>query len=232
MKKVALLCRTNRKKGFTLIELLIVIAIILILIAIALPNFLEAQLRAKVTAAKAEMRSLGEATGSYFVDWGSDPAPDNFHQDATRDRVWWGFASHALTTPNAYITSIPTDVFPDVDSGLVWGWTGLDPNNNPESHPYQVVVRVKVKNDEGPILAGEEFWHFDHPNGCNPCFGANSNMDDLNCQNLRRAPWVYFTGGPDLDSTLTWLGCNNEVYATYSATNGTQSSGDLYMPGY
>jgi len=41
------------KKGFTLIELLIVIAIILILIAIALPNFLEAQIRARMTRAKA-----------------------------------------------------------------------------------------------------------------------------------------------------------------------------------
>ncbi|MBE7490114.1 prepilin-type N-terminal cleavage/methylation domain-containing protein [bacterium] len=41
--------RFKGHSGFTLIELLIVIAIILILISIALPNFLEAQLRAKVT---------------------------------------------------------------------------------------------------------------------------------------------------------------------------------------
>lgn len=41
--------KTNHRSGFTLIELLIVIAIILILIAIALPNFLDAQARAKVT---------------------------------------------------------------------------------------------------------------------------------------------------------------------------------------
>jgi prepilin-type N-terminal cleavage/methylation domain-containing protein len=52
------------EKGFTLIELLIVIAIILILIAIALPNFLEAQIRAKVTRAEADIRAL--ATGIEF----------------------------------------------------------------------------------------------------------------------------------------------------------------------
>jgi prepilin-type N-terminal cleavage/methylation domain-containing protein len=52
-------------KGFTLIELLIVIAIILILIAIALPNFLEAQIRARVTKANGEMRSLATALFDY-----------------------------------------------------------------------------------------------------------------------------------------------------------------------
>ncbi len=55
----------KRIKGFTLIELLIVIAIILILIAIALPNFLEAQIRARVTKANGEMRSLSTAVFDY-----------------------------------------------------------------------------------------------------------------------------------------------------------------------
>ena len=55
----------KRRKGFTLIELLIVIAIILILIAIALPNFLEAQIRARVTKANGEMRSLATALFDY-----------------------------------------------------------------------------------------------------------------------------------------------------------------------
>ncbi|MCA9433681.1 MAG: prepilin-type N-terminal cleavage/methylation domain-containing protein, partial [Candidatus Omnitrophica bacterium] len=54
----------NQVRGFTLIELLIVIAIILILIAIALPKFLEAQVRAKIAKAKGEMRTLGIAMDS------------------------------------------------------------------------------------------------------------------------------------------------------------------------
>lgn len=57
--------RPGKSSGFTLIELLIVIAIILILIAIALPNFLEAQERARVTRAKGNLRSMETAVMSY-----------------------------------------------------------------------------------------------------------------------------------------------------------------------
>jgi prepilin-type N-terminal cleavage/methylation domain-containing protein len=55
-------------RGFTLIELLIVVAIIAILDAIAVPNFLEAQLRAKVSRAKSDMRSVATALEAYRVD--------------------------------------------------------------------------------------------------------------------------------------------------------------------
>jgi prepilin-type N-terminal cleavage/methylation domain-containing protein len=62
-----------KQKGFTLIELLIVIAIILILISIALPNFLEAQLRAKVTRVKAELKTLETVHAMYYQDFTSYP---------------------------------------------------------------------------------------------------------------------------------------------------------------
>ena len=61
------------KKGFTLIELLIVVAIIAILAAIAVPNFLEAQVRSKVSRAKSDMRSYATGIESYYVDNNSYP---------------------------------------------------------------------------------------------------------------------------------------------------------------
>ena len=97
-----------RHKGFTLIELLIVIAIILILIAIALPNFLEAQIRARVTKAKAEIRSLGIAMESYFLDFKVYPA-ESEHNLHERFRNEAGLAW--LTSPIKYIGEVPEDPF-------------------------------------------------------------------------------------------------------------------------
>ncbi len=64
----------KRITGFTLIELLIVVAIIAILAAIAVPNFLEAQIRSKVARVKADQRSLATALETYFIDNNSYPA--------------------------------------------------------------------------------------------------------------------------------------------------------------
>lgn len=64
---------TGKSQAFTLIELLIVIAIIAILALIAVPNFLEAQVRAKVSRCHADHRSIGVAVEAYAVDWGVVP---------------------------------------------------------------------------------------------------------------------------------------------------------------
>jgi general secretion pathway protein G len=58
----------KRQKGFTLIELLIVVAIIGIIAAIAIPNLLNAIDRGKQKRSMADIRSIGTAVESYAVD--------------------------------------------------------------------------------------------------------------------------------------------------------------------
>ena len=64
----------RNQKGFTLIELLIVVAIIGIIAAIAIPNFLSAADRGKQKRTMADMRSVSAAIESYSVDQGAYPA--------------------------------------------------------------------------------------------------------------------------------------------------------------
>lgn len=59
-----------KKRGFTIIELMVVIVIIGILVAIALPNFMGAQERAKLASLKSNMRTFQTMLEVYGVDYG------------------------------------------------------------------------------------------------------------------------------------------------------------------
>jgi len=98
--------------GFTLIELLIVVAIIAILAAIAVPNLLEAQVRAKVSRVKSDLRTLTTALEAYRVDANEYPLNDGVYNVTPME----------LSTPVAYISnSMLLDPFTDKDVSPVFG---------------------------------------------------------------------------------------------------------------
>lgn len=80
---------SKRSFGFTLIELLIVIAIILILISIALPNFMEAQIRARLTSTRACLHAYRTANEAYNADFRVYiPDVDGQETEKTTGRSW------------------------------------------------------------------------------------------------------------------------------------------------
>lgn len=115
-------------KAFTLIELLVVVAIIAILAAIAIPNLLEAQTRAKVSRVKSDLRTHGVALEAYRVDWNRYPP----HLDLPSDM-------YPLTTPVAFLTSLPKDPFSKEGSN-VYALVG-------DNYTYQDLVDIlEVRN--------------------------------------------------------------------------------------
>ncbi|MBN1902738.1 prepilin-type N-terminal cleavage/methylation domain-containing protein [Candidatus Sumerlaeota bacterium] len=98
----------NRNKGFTLIELLVVVAVIAILAGIALPNFLEAQTRSKVSRVKADMRTIATGLEAYHTEHNRYPSSALIHPYMRLT---------PLSTPVAYITSIPLDIFQPANNG-------------------------------------------------------------------------------------------------------------------
>ena len=65
------LLNLRRREGFTLIELMIVVAIIGILAAIAIPNFLRFQLRSKAGEGKVNLAAIRSAEEGYFAEFGT-----------------------------------------------------------------------------------------------------------------------------------------------------------------
>lgn len=125
--------------GFTLIELLIVVAIIAILAAIAVPNFLEAQIRSKVARVSAEFRSCATAIEAYRIDNNNYPiynGRDQFIVPAIPEDDGPHFLPYELTTPVAYLSSLFNEIFEGKNT----------PGNIPKIHEYHYFNRKQSPN--------------------------------------------------------------------------------------
>jgi len=97
------------KRGFTLIELLIVVAIIGIIVAIAIPNLLNAIQRAKQKRSMADIRSIGTAAEAYAVDTNRYPAAAGwaYPSGCTYPTTTVGLSAVANAISPTYIRTIP-----------------------------------------------------------------------------------------------------------------------------
>lgn len=189
----------NRKAGFTLIELLIVVAIIAILAAVAVPNFLEAQTRAKVAKVKTDLRTIATCIEAYSVDYHKPP----YDGEPGFTYGGWVNALKQLTTPVAYETSLVADVFQDstISEPTRPGHTHyIDyPASHQHAYDYSTAYWNDVPND--PIMT--PLWQ----------------------KNFGNATWKLTSSGPDLRHINA--GSNFGMQELYDPTNGTSSMGDI-----
>jgi prepilin-type N-terminal cleavage/methylation domain-containing protein len=209
----------QKNEAFTLIELLIVVAIIGILAAIAVPNFLNAQTRAKVSRSVADLKAISTAIEmnqldrnvllvdfwDQDTDWGKKRITDIFKG------VGQGYGERTLedilaplTTPIAYIASLPSDPFASVDyaDSFLQKYYGYADNDR-----------------EGPGS--------DH--------GVPTLMPDVaekyGLRPLRTGDYILGSVGPDHIWGLFQIagGDTNAIAFPYDTSNGLNSLGDITL---
>ena len=218
-----------RRTGFTLIELLIVVAIIAILAAIAVPNFLEAQVRAKVSRTRADMRSATTAIESYRIDHGDYPGSVDINTYIATNLTPGSTATPrivalvAFTTPVAYITSAPKDVFNTMDAAATASTTAED-------------ERVLVY--WGPDFL-VEYRGLDLRRRTATIFSEFRDVTDVRGR-VRESLWALLSYAPDQDLDIldgpnettgffsgVGSGASLAIVQAYDPTNGTLSDGDI-----
>ncbi len=200
--------KQKAKRAFTLIELLIVVAIIAILAAIAVPNFLEAQTRSRVSRVLADFRSVATAIESYAVDYNNYPP-------GYKTAPIYGLM--ALTTPTAYMTVAylwdpfrPPGFLPSKSS---YTYELMNANNKvieAGSGPYI----VDPANPGGEPTKGVWWWLTSR--GPNNTFGFRPIEPEYDITQRFYEAITYPQGLSDI---------------VYDSTNGTISSGNIYRSG-
>lgn len=199
----------RNRAAFSLIELLIVVAIIAILAAIAVPNLLEAQTRAKMSRAMADMRTVAVAMNAYTVDYNRAP-PGFYWYDHYGYPQPPGEGHHRylvpLSTPVAYVTALPPDPFT----------THKIPRYNIHSSHNDTFGHFDLTKHYD---ASKVFYaHVEHGydwalQSAGPSTNLGDPEDGANSTNIRNAAWVLEKGTEEAALSI------------YDATNGTRSYG-------
>lgn len=139
------------RNGFTLIELLIVVAIIGIVAAIAIPNLLSALQKGKQKATIGDMKTIGNAIGSYEITFGFFPdtfdvgginyLEPHFLKNVVKVDGWnfsWHYTYSGNPRPDHYSLG-------SGGKGGLFSW----------SHPSQLYQSIALSDFENDIILSE-----------------------------------------------------------------------------
>jgi len=107
----------RKRNGFSLIELMIVVVIIGVLAALAIPRFMRAAKKSKLSERKIVLKSIWVAAKSYYEDHGEYPAYHVFNNASTQNTDWNSYPGVTVDRPSGfprftyYMDSIGPDHF-------------------------------------------------------------------------------------------------------------------------
>jgi len=190
-----------RKQGFTLIELLIVVAIIGILAAIAVPNFLNAQTRAKIARIEGDFKAIATALEMYRMD--------NGRYISRANNISWPRRFFPLTTPISYLSQ---GRWPDPFAPH----NATAPDGDPLNYAYESKGWPDDSNPRGRGFAtfAKKFNNSPHEN----LHGKETQFE-----------YALISAGPDTDLNADAGAQSNpqDVFFLYAASNGVRSNGDI-----